>query len=111
MWDQSEPIVDGIVELARAKGVSSGKVLDICCGNGRIAIPLAKRGLDVVGTDISKVLIEDAETKAQEYCVKNRAKFIAVDVRDELRVWLQAERFHKIISAISLSLKEHQPRE
>ena len=98
MWHQSEPIVDGIVELARARGVSSGKVLDICCGNGRIAIPLAKRGFDVVGIDISKVLIDDAETKAQEYGVKNRTKFIAADMRDLKSVLKEEGRFNLVIS-------------
>ena len=98
MWHQSEPIVDGIVELARANGVASGKVLDICCGNGRIAIPLAKRGFDVAGIDISKILIEDAKSKAQEFGVKSRTKFIAADVRDLESVLKEEGRFELIIS-------------
>jgi len=98
MWDQSEPVVDGIVELARANGVDSGKVLDICCGNGRIAIPLAKRGFDVTGIDISEVLIEDAKIKAQKFSVNNRTRFIAADVRDLESLLKEEGRFNLIIS-------------
>lgn len=98
MWHQSEPIVDGIVELARANGVASGKALDICCGNGRIAIPLAKRGFDVTGIDISKILIEDAKSKAHKFGVKNRTKFIAGDVRDLKSILKEEGRFNLIIS-------------
>jgi len=98
MWHQSEPIVDGIVELAQANGVASGKALDICCGNGRIAIPLAKRGFDVTGIDISKVLIEDAKSKAQQFGVKTRTRFIAADVRDLESALKEEDRFNLIIS-------------
>jgi len=98
LWHQSEPIVDGIVELAQANGVASGKVLDICCGNGRIAIPLARRGFDVIGIDISKILIEDAKSKAQEFDVKNRTKFIVADVRKIESALKEEGRFNLIIS-------------
>jgi len=98
MWYQSEPIVDGIVELARANGVASGKVLDICCGNGRIAVPLTKRGFNVVGIDISNILIEDAKTKAKEFGVKDSARFIAADVRELESVLKEEGRFDLIIS-------------
>jgi len=98
MWPQSEPIVDGIVKLAQVNGIASGKVLDICCGNGRIAIPLAKRGFDVVGIDISEVLIEDAKAKAQNHGVENRTKFITADARN-LESELKGEgRFDLVIS-------------
>jgi len=98
MWHQSEPIVKGIVELARINGVTSGKVLDISCGNGRIAIPLAKRGFEVVGIDISKILIEDARAKAQEYGVENKTEFIAADARHLESVVKEEGRFDIVIS-------------
>ncbi|MGH3751918.1 MAG: class I SAM-dependent methyltransferase [Pseudonocardiaceae bacterium] len=41
-------------------------VLDGGCGTGRVAIELARRGLDVVGTDLDPDMISMARTKAPE---------------------------------------------
>ena len=42
-----------------------GKVLDLGCGQGRNAIPLAILGFEVVGIDISRVGIEQINQVAQ----------------------------------------------
>ncbi|WP_232699265.1 class I SAM-dependent methyltransferase [Brevibacillus daliensis] len=39
----------------------SGRVLDLCCGSGRHSRALARRGYEVVGVDLSPVLLEQAE--------------------------------------------------
>lgn len=39
-------------------------VLDAGCGTGRVAIELARRGLDVVGTDVDPAMLDAARTKA-----------------------------------------------
>ena len=41
-------------------------VLDAGCGTGRVAIELARRGLDVVGTDLDPDMIARARAKAPE---------------------------------------------
>lgn len=41
-------------------------VLDAGCGTGRVAIELARRGLDVVGTDLDPDMIAAARAKAPE---------------------------------------------
>lgn len=41
-------------------------VLDAGCGTGRVAIELARRGLDVVGADLDQDMIAMARTKAPE---------------------------------------------
>ncbi|MPZ67595.1 MAG: methyltransferase domain-containing protein [Pseudonocardiaceae bacterium] len=41
-------------------------VLDAGCGTGRVAIELARRGLDVVGTDLDGGMLAMARTKAPE---------------------------------------------
>ncbi len=38
-----------------------GRVLDLCCGSGRHSRALVKRGYEVVGIDLSSVLLEQAE--------------------------------------------------
>ncbi|MGH3855653.1 MAG: class I SAM-dependent methyltransferase [Pseudonocardiaceae bacterium] len=43
-----------------------GSVLDGGCGTGRVAIELARRGLNVVGTDLDPDMISRARAKAPE---------------------------------------------
>ena len=52
-----------------------GKLLDLCCGAGRVAIPLAKMGFDVIGIDNNLKMIERAKRKLN---IKN-VKFIHAD--------------------------------
>jgi SAM-dependent methyltransferase len=54
--------VAGIVSLL---GLAPGaRVLDLACGHGRHAIPLAKRGFAVTGYDLSEVALERARADA-----------------------------------------------
>jgi len=41
-------------------------VLDAGCGTGRVAIELARRGIDVVGVDLDATMLDRAETKAPD---------------------------------------------
>jgi SAM-dependent methyltransferase len=41
-------------------------VLDLCCGPGRYAIPLAKQGFDVTGVDRTAFLLDKAKTYAEQ---------------------------------------------
>lgn len=43
-----------------------GAVLDLCCGTGLVAIPLAEAGLEVVGVDVARPMLEWAAEKAGE---------------------------------------------
>jgi SAM-dependent methyltransferase len=54
--------VDGIVSLLDLP--AGAKILDLACGHGRHAIPLAKRGLDVTGFDLSEVFLDRARAEA-----------------------------------------------
>lgn len=55
--------VDGITSLLLLQ--AGARVLDLACGHGRHAIPLAKRGFDVTGYDLSPVLLERAQVDAE----------------------------------------------
>jgi len=60
-WSQGVREAEYIDKLLAKLGVGRGStVLDLGCGNGRIAISLALKGYKVVGVDISPVFIEDA---------------------------------------------------
>jgi 2-polyprenyl-3-methyl-5-hydroxy-6-metoxy-1,4-benzoquinol methylase len=55
-----------------------GKVLDLGCGAGRVAIPLAKMGFEVIGVDNNPKMIDAANALKRKYNVKN-VKFIRID--------------------------------
>ncbi|HEV2884738.1 MAG TPA: class I SAM-dependent methyltransferase [Pyrinomonadaceae bacterium] len=42
------------------------KVLDVPCGNGRLALTLAARGFQLTGVDLAKEFIEEAKAKSAE---------------------------------------------
>ena len=56
-----EPTVDKLVELA-----DGGPVLEFAIGTGRVAVPLAKRGVRVSGIELSEPMIAQLRTKVDE---------------------------------------------
>lgn len=54
------------------------KILDLFCGSGRVAIPLAKQGYKVVGVDNNPEMIKRARILAKRQKIKN-VKFICCD--------------------------------
>ncbi|MCK4347317.1 MAG: class I SAM-dependent methyltransferase [Thermoplasmatales archaeon] len=56
-------------------------ILDAGCGSGGHAIPLTKRGYDVVGFDLSDVMIESAKKKAEKEKITNLDLHV-MDLRD-----------------------------
>jgi SAM-dependent methyltransferase len=72
--------VEGIVRLLEELGVpAGGAVLDLACGHGRHAIPLAQRGYRVTGQDLSAVFLRRAEADARAAGVDVR--WIRADMR------------------------------
>jgi SAM-dependent methyltransferase len=53
-----EPVVDLLVELA-----GSGRALELGIGTGRIALPLAQRGVPVHGIELSKAMVARLRAK------------------------------------------------
>jgi len=80
-WSRTEELVNGMVKVLNDAGISSGNILDLCCGNGRISIYMAKKGFKAVGVDISKMFIDDAKNKAREHNVSGLVDFLEGDVR------------------------------
>src|SRR5690625_876616 len=50
------------VDLANQQG---GPILDVACGTGRLTIPIAERGFDITGLDITREMLELAKQKAE----------------------------------------------
>lgn len=51
---------------ARARASGAARLVDIGCGAGRNAIPLAREGWDVLGTDLSTPMLDAAVRRARE---------------------------------------------
>ncbi len=58
--------VDVHGEAALVTSYRPATVLDAGCGTGRVAIELARRGHDVVGTDVDPAMLEAARAKAPD---------------------------------------------
>lgn len=80
-WKAAKDAPELIANILRKHGLKKGKILDLMCGNGRIAIPLAKMGYNVTGIDICPLFIEDAKKKAKKHGVLNNTRFIVGDIR------------------------------
>lgn len=62
-------------------GIKQGNIIDVMCGDGRIAINLAKYGYNVTGIDFSETFIRDAINKARELGLDRVTRFICHDAR------------------------------
>jgi 2-polyprenyl-3-methyl-5-hydroxy-6-metoxy-1,4-benzoquinol methylase len=60
----------------------AGTALDIACGQGAGSIWLARRGLAVLGVDVSTVAIATARVQAQRFGVAERCRFAVADLDD-----------------------------
>jgi ubiquinone/menaquinone biosynthesis C-methylase UbiE len=67
---------------ARLAHEVGGRVLELACGTGRIAVVLAERGFDVTGVDISDGMLTIARRKAARCppAVRNRLTFVHQDM-------------------------------
>ncbi|MCL2092718.1 MAG: class I SAM-dependent methyltransferase [Treponema sp.] len=81
LYDQHETQTDDVDFILSVIGNKPKKVLEICCGSGRILIPLAKAGHMVSGFDIDEFMLKKIEDKAQG--VKNVNWFKADAVHDD----------------------------
>ena len=81
---------------------SGGPVLEYGVGNGRIALPLARSGLEVVGVDHSKPMLDDlrARLRREPPEVRRRVRLLRGDMRS---VRLE-RRFPLIICAFNTAL-------
>jgi SAM-dependent methyltransferase len=83
--------VEFYVELAQASG---GPVLEIGCGTGRVSLPIAAAGIDVVGVDFSTAML----AKAREGAATTKDHGGAVEfVQGDMRTLALGRRFPLVI--------------
>ena len=76
---------DKVIEMVRPLNLpaETTRVLDLGCGKGAVCIQLAKNfGFKVVGVDASEPFLADARTRAKQYSVDSRSKFLNADIRE-----------------------------
>jgi SAM-dependent methyltransferase len=66
--ERTEAEVQGVATLLRLK--PAARVLDLCCGDGRHAVPLQRRGFRVTGLDASAPLLARAARRASAVGVR-----------------------------------------
>jgi SAM-dependent methyltransferase len=68
------------LDLARAQGT---RVLEVACGSGRVLVPLARAGFDIVGVDISPHMLALTRAKLDaEPAAPLAARLVQADMRD-----------------------------
>jgi SAM-dependent methyltransferase len=70
-----------------------GRVLELACGTGRLTVPIAQRGVEIVGIDSSPTMLEIARAKA----AKSGAP--ATFVQADMRAFDLPQRFYLIFIA------------
>ena len=80
------------------------RILELCCGTGRLTLPIAKDGYDISGVDYTASMLHQAKMKAAEAGL--RINFIQADIRTlDLQEKYDLILFHLIRSIIYMRMK------
>jgi SAM-dependent methyltransferase len=91
------------VQLATKRvGLGRGPVLEYGVGNGRIALPLARSGVEVVGVDHSKPMLDDLRRRLKEEPVDVQRNVRLV--RGDMRAVKLGRRFPLVLCAFNTAL-------
>lgn len=79
-----------VSQLPKLIGSPFSRVLDLCCGPGRHAIPLAKQGALVTGVDRSSFLLEKARSRAGSEKIEW--------IQEDMRAFVRPGQFDVVIN-------------
>lgn len=93
-------IADDVPRYLEIASSIQGPILELCCGTGRIAIPLARDGHRVTGVDVSRGMLDQLEANLRRQApeVTERLKLVEQDVS---RLDLDARDFQLAIIAFN----------
>ncbi|MDO8750845.1 MAG: class I SAM-dependent methyltransferase [Dehalococcoidia bacterium] len=94
IYDQVHTITEDIPFWVEEAMASGGPVLELACGTGRIAIPVAQAGVAVVGLDSSAAMLKLARAKARRLSLGADVLRFA---RGDMRSFSLAQRFPLVI--------------
>jgi len=92
--------VEAILKILAEQNIPvGGKILDIYCLMGKHAVALAERGYNVVGVDMSPLMIKRANKLAKARDVQDKVKFVVGDPRSILDILkVEQKEFNAILS-------------
>ncbi len=63
---------------------SEGSVLEVCCGTGRLLVPIARKDIEVTGIDLSPYMLGRCRDKLKNESarVRSRVRLVESDMRD-----------------------------
>jgi SAM-dependent methyltransferase len=88
---------DVFLKYLDEEGFKPRRILDLNCGIGRHSIELGKRGMSVLGTDLSPYYIQIAEKRAKSSHVADKVRFKVADMR-RIGAVLARQKFDGIIN-------------
>lgn len=80
LYDATNTFLSDLPFYERRCRAAGGPILELCCGTGRLTLPLLRAGLDVTGLDFTESMLERARAKAAEQGLPDR--FLHGDIRD-----------------------------
>src|SRR5262249_36136349 len=84
--------ISDIPKIISLSGISDARVLDLCCGPGRHAIPLAKHGFTVTGVDRTSFLLNKAKAYADQESVSINW------IQEDMRRFVKPDAFNLALS-------------
>jgi 23S rRNA (uracil1939-C5)-methyltransferase len=93
-WEQNRSMVKTVLDFAGLTG--SETVLDLYCGIGNFALPLAGQAKTVIGIEAGYSAIDDAKANAALNNISN-AEFIADDLQKGLKTLMQRKLRAEVI--------------
>jgi len=78
---RARPDIDFYVDAAKG---ANGPVLEVGCGTGRVLIPTARAGVDIVGLDLSPDMLGVCRQRleSEPAAVQSRAQLVQADMRE-----------------------------
>ena len=80
LYDHVNSFLDDLPFYRSRCEVAGGRVLELCCGTGRLTIPLREAGIDIVGLDGSASMLQAAARKADQRDVD--VEWVQADIRE-----------------------------
>jgi SAM-dependent methyltransferase len=98
-FERTHDEINCLIDLFNQNNVPrDGLILDLACGIGRISIPLAENGYNVVGLDISPSYIQRANEYAIEDGVSDNTRFVIGDMRKLASILFDYAGFDAIVN-------------
>ena len=95
----------------RVASKAGGRVLELGCGTGRVSMPLARAGIDLVGVDRSAPMLERARRRITRSPTRQLARFLRF-VRSDIRALpFEARSFAMVIAPYGILQSLIRPRD